>query len=128
MKKLFYLLIIFFCFNAKAQTTLLEEPLVHTVLFWLNNPESKEECTAFETAIKKLMATNPQGIQSHLGRVASTTSRGVVDSSFTYCYIMTFASIEAEAAYQNDPTHLRFIEEAQHLWKKVVVYDSLKND
>ena len=33
---------------------------------------------------------------------------------------MTFANRETEAAYQSDPTHLRFIDEAKHLWKKVV--------
>ena len=37
---------------------------------------------------------------------------------------MTFASEEDEIAYQTDPTHLAFIDEASHLWDKVVVYDS----
>ena len=98
--------------------------LIHTVYFWLKNPNESAERSAFEVAIKKLMASNTQGLQSHLGCPAATEERGVVDNSFSYCYVMTFASEEDEIAYQTDPTHLAFIDEASHLWDKVVVYDS----
>ena len=123
MKKLI-LLLLFVPLISFGQTETIKEPLIHTVLFWLNNPESQKDRVAFETAIQKLMATNPQGVQSHLGKPAKTSEREVVDSSYTYLYLITFSSIEAEAAYQTDLTHLKFIEEAKHLWKKVVVYDS----
>ena len=123
MKKLL-LVLLFVPLVSFGQTETIKEPLIHTVLFWLNNPESQKDRVAFETAIRKLMATNPQGVQSHLGKPAKTSKRGVVDSSFTYLYLITFPSIKAEAAYQTDLTHLKFIEEAKHLWKKVVVYDS----
>ena len=123
MKKLL-LVLLFIPLVSSGQTETIKEPLIHTVLFWLNNPESQKDRVAFETAIQKLMATNPQGVQSHLGKPAKTSEREVVDNSYTYLYLITFSSIEAEAAYQTDPTHLKFIEEAKHLWKKVVVYDS----
>ena len=123
MKQLFIILL-FVPIVLFGQIGKIEEPLVHTVLFWLNNPESKKDQDAFETAIKKLIATNPQGIKYHLGKPAKTGKREVIDNSFTYLYLITFSSIEAEAAYQIDPTHLKFIDEAKHLWKKVVVYDS----
>ncbi len=38
---------------------------------------------------------------------------------------MTFPNLEAQNTYQNDPTHLLFIEEAQHLWENVRVHDSI---
>ena len=98
--------------------------LIHTVYFWLKNPNDSADRSAFEVAIKKLMASNTQGLQTHLGCPAATEKRGVVDNSFTYCYMMTFASEEDEITYQTDPTHLAFIDEASHLWDKVVVYDS----
>ncbi len=98
--------------------------LIHTVYFWLKNPNDSADRSAFEVAIKKLMASNTQGLQTHLGCPAATEGRGVVDNSFTYCYMMTFASEEDEITYQTDPTHLAFIDEASHLWDKVVVYDS----
>ena len=98
--------------------------LIHMVYFWLKNPNDSADRSAFEVAIKKLMASNTQGLQTHLGCPAATEERGVVDNSFTYCYMMTFASEEDEITYQTDPTHLAFIDEASHLWDKVVVYDS----
>ena len=39
--------------------------------------------------------------------------------------MMIFSDLEAQNAYQTDPTHLLFIEEASHLWKRVLVYDSI---
>ena len=123
MKQLF-IISLFVPIISFGQVEKIKEPLIHTVLFWLNNPESEKDRDAFETAIQKLIATNPQGIQSHLGKPAKTGKREVVDNSFTYLYLITFSSIEAETAYQTDPTHLKFIDEAKHLWKKVIVYDS----
>jgi len=108
----------------QAQDKKANEPLIHTVLFWLKNPESKTDRIAFETAIQKLIANNPQKITGYLGKPANTEARGVVDPSFTYLYQMTFADATAEAAYQIDPTHLAFIAEAEHLWEKVIVYDA----
>ncbi|MDB9836775.1 Dabb family protein [Flavobacteriaceae bacterium] len=108
----------------QAQDKKAKEPLIHTVLFWLKNPESKTDRIAFETAIQKLIANNPQKITGYLGKPANTEARGVVDASFTYFYQMTFADATAEAAYQTDPTHLIFIAEAEHLWDKVIVYDA----
>ncbi|PTM01409.1 MAG: stress responsive protein [Candidatus Arcticimaribacter sp.] len=108
----------------QAQDKKANEPLIHTVLFWLKSPESKPDRIAFETAIQKLIANNPQKISGYLGKPANTEARGVVDPSFTYLYQMTFADATAEAAYQIDPTHLAFIAEAKHLWEKVIVYDA----
>ena len=119
-----FIILLFVPIVSFGQIDKIKEPLIHTVLFWLNNPESEKDRDAFETAIQKLIATNPQGIQAHLGKPAKTGKREVVDNSFTYLYLITFSSIEAETAYQTDPTHLKFIDEAKHLWKKVIVYDS----
>ena len=123
MKKLLFVLL-FVPIVSFGQAKKIKEPLIHTVLFWLNNPENKKERLAFESAIQELIETNPQGIKSHIGKPGKTSQREVVDSSYSYLYLITFSSLEAEAAYQNDPTHHKFIEEAKHLWKKVVVYDS----
>tara|TARA_B100000795_G_scaffold216102_1_gene169977 strand:- start:153 stop:638 length:486 start_codon:yes stop_codon:yes gene_type:complete len=123
MKKLL-LALLFVPLVSFGQTEIIKEPLIHTVLFWLNNPESQKDRATFETAIQKLMATNPQGVQSHLGKPAKMSESEVVDSSYTYLFLITYPSIEAQAAYSTDPTHLKFLEEAKHLWKKVVVYDS----
>ena len=124
MRSFLLLLIISSLTTIQAQNEKAKEPMVHTVLFWLKNPESKSDRFAFEAAIQKLIANNPQKISGYLGKPANTEARGVVDSSFTYFYQMTFADATAEAAYQIDLTHLAFVAEAEHLWKKVIVYDA----
>jgi hypothetical protein len=116
MRSFLLLLIISSLTTVQAQDKKAKEPLVHTVLFWLKNPESKSDSIAFEAAIQKLIANNPQKISGYLGKPANTEARGVVDSSFTYFYQMTFADATAEAAYQIDLTHLAFVAEAEHLW------------
>ena len=125
MKKLTFLILLLTAVSNYAQKESIEAPLLHSVYFWLENPNSTTDQAAFEAAIQKLIITNPQGLRSYLGKPARTELREVVDNSYTYAYIMTFESREAEAAYQTDPTHLRLIDEAQHLWKKVVVYDAV---
>lgn len=100
-------------------------PLLHIVLFWLKEPNNKAHRDEFETALKKLITTNPQAISNHLGIPANTEKREVIDNSFTYCYTMSFPDIETQNKYQNDPTHQLFIKEAAHLWERVLVNDSL---
>ena len=86
-------------------------PLLHTVFFWLKNPENDSARKTFETAIRKLIRTNPQATANHLGCPAASEKREVVDNTFTYCYTMSFPSVEAQNMYQEDPTHQLFIEE-----------------
>ncbi|MDA8947629.1 Dabb family protein [Flavobacteriaceae bacterium] len=100
-------------------------PLLHVVFFWLKEPNNKAHRAEFETAIKKLIDTNPQATANHLGCPAASEKRDVVDNSFTYCYTMSFPNLEAQNTYQTDPTHNLFIEEASHLWERVVVSDSI---
>ena len=42
--------------------------------------------------------------------------------------MMIFLDLDAQNAYQNDPTHKLFIEEAAHLWERVIVYDSISEN
>ncbi|MFQ3341812.1 MAG: hypothetical protein ACI9TK_001486 [Flavobacteriaceae bacterium] len=100
-------------------------PFVHSVYFWLKNPKKNEDITLFESAIRKLIYTNPQATLSHIGKPAASEKRAVVDNSFTYFYMMEFPDLEKQNEYQNDATHLLFIEEASHLWNRVLVYDSI---
>ncbi len=98
--------------------------LVHTVLFWLNNPEDKGERKAFEKGVKTLLNQCKFITSSHIGVPASTPDRPIIDKSYTYCIVVTFESIEAHDNYQIDPIHLKFVEENKDLWKKVQIYDS----
>ena len=75
----------------KENSKIIEGEIVHTVYFWLNNPDNLEEVALFEKEIKKLMNTNDLTVKMHLGKPASTTKRGVVDNSYNYCMIFKFS-------------------------------------
>ncbi|MGB5435407.1 MAG: Dabb family protein [Maribacter sp.] len=95
----------------------------HTVYFWLQNPDSQEDRTAFETSLQKFMDHSAYAKTKYIG-ISPKPSRDVVDGSFTYALIVTFESAEAQQKYQDEAAHKLFIEESSHLWTKVIVYDS----
>ncbi|MCM4167062.1 hypothetical protein KCTC52924_00745 [Arenibacter antarcticus] len=96
---------------------------VHTVFFWLKNPNNTNERKAFETSLKKFLDHSQYANTKFIG-VPPKASRDVVDGSFTYSLVVTFESSEAQEKYQTEEPHLLFIEESSELWTKVVVYDS----
>lgn len=114
------------CETVGKKSDYIDGLLVHSVYFWLNNPDNMEEKAEFEKALKKLIKTNKIAVKKHFGKPGSTEKREVVDNSYDYCMILTFANLKAQRLYQDAPTHLIFINEAKHLWKKVQVYDSMK--
>jgi len=100
---------------------------VHSVYFWLKNPENTEDRKAFETSLSTFLNNSKFAKTNFLGTPPKAV-RDVVDDSFTYNLIVTFASAEAQEGYQNEAAHLKFIEESKHLWTKVIVYDALGLD
>ncbi|MDO7173575.1 Dabb family protein [Mariniflexile sp. AS56] len=98
-------------------------PLVHHVFFWLKNPKSETDKKQLIEGIKTLKSI-PEVEDIHVGIPASTEKRDVVDNSFSVTEMLTFLSEADEAIYQAHPIHLKFVENNQHLWDKVLVYDS----
>lgn len=114
--------------NSSAKTeksTAMKEPFVHAVYFWLKEPENQEARKKFEASIKAFIQQSAYVRSSHIGTPAPT-SRPVIDSSYSYSLVVTFDSKEDQDKYQDEPVHLKFIEECKDLWEKVVVYDSIK--
>ncbi len=97
----------------------------HTVYFWLNNPDRQEDRTAFETSLQKFLKHSQYAKTKFIGKPPKA-SRDIVDGSFTYSLIATFESAEAQQKYQEEEAHLLFVKESEHLWIKVIVYDSIK--
>ena len=62
----------------------------------------------------------------HVGVPASTEKRDVVDNSYHVSELLGFDDVAGQNVYQVHPLHKKFIDEHQHLWSKVVVYDALK--
>ncbi|MFK5974096.1 MAG: Dabb family protein [Flavobacteriaceae bacterium] len=95
----------------------------HVVYFWLNKPDSKEDCKAFEISLQKFLNHSKYAKTQFIGK-PPRASRDVVDGSFTYSLIVTFESAETQQQYQDEAAHELFIEESSNLWSKVIVYDS----
>ena len=96
---------------------------VHHVYFWLKDPVNQEARAKFEKAARELV-TVEKIVDYHIG-VPAPTNRDVIDTSYTYSILSTYRSKEDQDIYQTHPKHLKFIEECQDLWEKVVVYDSV---
>ncbi|MEK6152195.1 Dabb family protein [Flavobacteriaceae bacterium 3-367] len=95
----------------------------HTVYFWLKQPDNQADRQKFEASLQRFLDNSKYAKTNFIG-TPPKASRDVVDGSFTYSLIVTFASAQAQEGYQNEEAHLRFIEECKDLWTKVIVYDS----
>ncbi|MET3978912.1 hypothetical protein ABIB62_001481 [Mucilaginibacter sp. UYP25] len=99
-------------------------PVVHHALFWLKNPDSKADRDKLVAGVKSLGKIETIK-ELHVGIVASTEKRDVVDNSWAVSEVMFFADLAGQATYQNHPIHQQFIKDHSHLWEKVVVYDAV---
>ncbi|WP_316814227.1 Dabb family protein [Pedobacter heparinus] len=97
-------------------------PVIHHVFFWLKNPDSKEDRDHLVAGVRTLSKI-PTVREIHVGVVASTEKRDVVDNSWGVSELMFFSDLEGQATYQTHPIHLEFIKNYSHLWDKVIVYD-----
>lgn len=97
-------------------------PIVHHVFFWLKNPGSKADRDQLIAGIKKLSKI-PTVRGLHVGIVADTEARDVVDQSWGVSELLFFDDLKGQATYQDHPLHLEFIKNCSALWDKVVVYD-----
>jgi len=96
---------------------------IHHVFFWLKNPDNSSEKDQLAAGLNTLLSIQPH-IAAHVG-VPAGTSRGVIDTSYDFSLLLTFETAEDEQAYQVHPIHDAFRENCEHLWSKVVVYDSV---
>ncbi|NEU06828.1 Dabb family protein [Flavihumibacter sp. R14] len=110
--------------NALAQDKKSDnKEFVHTVYFWLKNPQDQTDRLKFEKSLKTFINSSEYIKTKHLGTPAAT-NRDVIDRSWTYCLSLTFKSKADQDLYQAEEKHLVFIRESEMLWKKVLVYDS----
>lgn len=99
-----------------------KKQLVHHVFFWLKNPDSVEDRDKLVEGVKTLAKIDTI-CKIHVGVLASTEKRDVVDTSWQVSELMFFDDTVGQKNYQDHPIHLAFIKNYGHLWAKVVVYD-----
>jgi len=105
-------------------TAPMKEAFVHHVYFWLKNPTSQADQDALVAGLRKLSKV-PTIKFHHIG-VPASTNRGVIERTYQISWLCLFQDGAAEEIYQKHPIHLKFVEECQHLWEKVTVYDSIQ--
>lgn len=111
---------IFASTNSEKQ---LKNIFIHHVYFWLNNPDSKPDQDKLVEGLTKLSKVETIR-QFHLGKPAAT-NRDVIDRTYAASWFCIFDNAADQESYQTDPIHLKFVEDYSHLWKKVIVYDSV---
>lgn len=110
---------------ATAQPVAPAKRLAHHVFFWLKNPASVEDRDKLIEGIRTLSAIETvRGM--HVGVVASTEKRDVVENSWQVSELLFFDDLAGQATYQTHPVHLAFVKNYSHLWQKVVVFDAME--
>jgi hypothetical protein len=102
-----------------------KKPLAHHVFFWLKNPDSKEDRDKLVEGVKTLKKIETV-LDIHVGVLASTEKRDVVDTSWQVSELLFFKDPAGQATYQTHPIHLAFVKNYSHLWQKVIVYDAME--
>ena len=100
-----------------------KKSFVHHVYFWLKNPASNEDKQQLLQALRKLAKVKTIQM-AHIGEPADT-NREVIDRSYQVSWLLFFKNKADQDSYQVDPIHLKFVEECEHLWRKVIVYDTV---
>ena len=111
----------------KAKVRMTEESegsFMHVVFFWLVD-DSEETHKNFMSELRKFIDKVDLIQTKHIGAPADT-DREVIDSTWTYSLILSFDSKKEQDLYQEHQLHKNFIKNASSLWKKVQVYDSVK--
>jgi hypothetical protein len=108
----------------KSQTIIEPGGFVHSVFFWLKEPENQAAHQEFLNHLRTFIDASDYVKSKHIG-VKQVSDREVVDSDYNYNLTVTFNNQEEQDKYQSEPVHVKFVEDAQHLWRNVVVYDSL---
>jgi hypothetical protein len=101
----------------------MKKQFIHHVFFWLKDSSNQEVRLKFEKALKELVTVETI-IDYHIG-VPAPTDREVIDTTYSYSVLSTFKNKKDQDIYQTHPKHLKFIEECQALWERVLVYDTV---
>ncbi|MEO8560527.1 MAG: Dabb family protein [bacterium] len=96
---------------------------VHSVYFWLRDDLSPAAQSTFMDGIRSLCTID--GVQQGFIGVPAATNRAVIDQSYSYAVVLSFADAEAQDAYQVHPVHDAFRENCGGSWSKIVIYDAV---
>jgi len=96
--------------------------LIHSVYFWFKPDADPALLARFPAGLARL-TTIPEIQTAHVGRPEATSKRAVIDDTYAWALIETFADTEAHDRYQAHPIHEEFVREFAASWQRVQVYD-----
>lgn len=96
--------------------------LIHSVYFWFKASTPAAVLERFEDGLKRL-TTIKDVDEAFIGTPEATVKRPVIDDSYAWALLLTFADVPAHDRYQDDPIHHAFLAEFGASWEKVQVYD-----
>lgn len=98
--------------------------LAHNVYFTLkdNSPQARQHLVE---ACKKYLTVQPGIVYFACGVLEPELARDVNVRDFDVGLHIVFADRASHDAYQDDPTHIRFIEENKANWTQVRVFDTI---
>ena len=97
--------------------------LAHNVFFRLKD-ESPARVDELVAACRKYLNVQPGIVFFAAGSICAELNREVNDRDWHVGLHLIFEDKTAHDAYQNDPTHNRFIDEMKSNWAGVRVFDS----
>ena len=97
---------------------------IHNVYFWLHNPGSDDDRQGLRAGLETLK-TIEHSQAVYVGTPAETR-RPVIDHSYDFALMLIFADKAAHDAYQEHPTHLKFVEDCARYWQQVKIYDTVE--
>jgi hypothetical protein len=101
----------------------MSDQLLHIVFFTLKD-KSAEKQSELVAACEKYLQPQPGVVFFSSGTRDTELQREVNDTEFEVSLVLLFEDAEAQARYQEDPTHHQFIEEQKDNWENVRVFDS----
>lgn len=110
--------------TALRQPAPIRGDFAHIVLFWMEGQSEAAKAT-FRAEMEGFIKSSAFAQSMHIGTPAGT-DRAVVDNSYDFCLIVTFASQAEHDQYQKEQVHLDFIEKTKGLWSKLQIYDSVR--
>ena len=96
---------------------------VHSVYFWLRSDLTPAEKTRFVEGIRSLSTIDC--VEHGFFGVPAATNREIIDQSYSYALVLSFANAADQDAYQVHPVHDAFRENCGGSWSRIVIYDAI---
>ena len=101
-----------------------KKAFAHHVFFWLKNPDSATDHAQLLAALKALKEIDVVKY-AHIGAPSiNDFDKPVTDASYSFSVLLLFDNKKDEETYLYHPVHKKFGADNNHLWSKVMVYDS----